>query len=141
MIMNLKTLLIGIAGGIVIFFAGFLIYGILLMDFFAANANSIPGLTKEPMEIWAVGLGNIIWGIILAYTLSLGKIKSGLKGGIHGAYLFFLFGLGYNFVLFGQYNLMPLLSSFVDAFCMAILGGTSGLAIGWLLGKNSESQS
>jgi hypothetical protein len=138
--MNLKTLLIGIAGGIIIFFAGFLIYGILLMDYFAANVNSFTGLIKEPTEIWAIGLGNIFWGILLAYSLNIGRIKTGLKGGLYGSSIFFLFGLGSNFVLFGQYNLMPLFLSFVDAFCMALLGGISGMVIGWLLGKNSDSQ-
>jgi hypothetical protein len=33
-----------------------------------------------------------------------------------------------------------MLLSFVDALCMAALGGLSGVATGWLLGKNTESQ-
>jgi hypothetical protein len=138
--MNLKTLFIGIAGGIIIFFSGFLIYGILLMDYFAANVISFPGLIKEPMEIWAVGLGNIFWGILLAYSLNFSNTKTGLQGALYGTIVFFLFGLGSNFVLFGQYNLMSLFMTIVDALCMALMGGISGLVIGWLLGKNSDSQ-
>lgn len=138
--MNSKTFLIGIAGGIVVFFTGFLIYGILLMDFFGANTGSYPGLIKEPMEIWAVGVGNLIWGILLAYFLNIGKIESGIQGAVQGALLFFLFSLGTNFVFFGQYNLMPLSLSLVDSLCMAILGGVSGALIGWLLGRKSGNK-
>jgi hypothetical protein len=138
--MNSKTFLIGIAGGIVVFLMGFLIYGILLMDYFGANISSYPGLIKEPMEIWAVGVGNIIWGILLAYFLSIGKIESGIQGAVHGASLFFLFALGSNFVMFGQYNLMPLSLTFVDALCMALLGGVSGAVIGWLLGRKTAKE-
>jgi len=134
--MNSKTFLIGIAGGILIFLMGFLIYGILLMDYFGANMGSYPGLLKEPMEIWAIGAGNLIWGILLAFFLNAVKVESGIQGAIQGAILFFLFGLGANFVSFGQYNLMPLSLSFVDALCMALLGGVSGAAIGWLFSRN-----
>ncbi len=35
-----KFLVSGIVGGIVSFFAGYLIYGLLLMDFFAKNGGS-----------------------------------------------------------------------------------------------------
>ena len=134
--MNSKTFLIGIAGGIIVFLAGFLIYGILLMGFFGSSMSSYPGLLKEPMEIWAIGIGNIIWGILLAYFLSTVKVESGIQGAVHGASLFFLFGLGANFVFYGQYNLMPLSLALVDALCMALLGGVSGAAIGWLLNRN-----
>lgn len=137
--MNLKTFLIGIAGGIVVFLAGFLIYGILMMDYFSANISSYPGLIKEPMEIWAIGIGNIIWGILLAYLMNTAKIKSSIQGSIQGALLFFLFSLGSNLVFFGQYNLMPLSLSFVDALCMALMGGLSGALIGWLLGRKSNN--
>jgi len=137
--MNSKTFLIGIAGGITLFLTGFLIYGLLLMDYFSASMSSYPGLIKEPMEIWAIGTGNIIWGILLAYFLNTAKIESGIQGAIHGALLFFLFGLGANFVFFGQYNLMPLSLAFVDALCMAIMGGISGAVIGWLLGRKASN--
>ena len=137
--MNSKTFLIGIAGGIVVFLVGFLIYGILMMDYFSANMGSYPGLIKEPMDIWAIGLGNIIWGILLAYLLKTSKIESGIQGAIQGALLFFLFSLGSNFVFFGQYNLMPLSLSFVDALCMALMGALSGAVIGWLLGRKSSN--
>lgn len=139
--MNLKTLIIGIAGGIIIFLAGFLIYGILMIEYFVSQMNSFPGLSKDPMEVWAIALGNITWGVLLAYVLNLGGIKSAVSGGINGAILFFLFSLGMNIVSYGQFNLYSLPLSFVDGLCMAVLGCMGGALIGWLLGKTSASSS
>ncbi|SDL67847.1 hypothetical protein SAMN05421813_101180 [Daejeonella rubra] len=135
--MNTKTLIIGIAGGIVVFLTGFLIYGVLMMEYFVSNMSSFPGFTKDPMEIWAIAAGNIIWGILLAYVFNLGGLSSGGRGALHGAILFFLFSLGMNIVSYGQYNLYSLPLSLVDALCMAILGCTGGAFTGWLLCRTS----
>jgi hypothetical protein len=139
--MNTKTLIIGIAGGIVVFLTGFLIYGILMMEYFVNNTKSFPGFNKDPMEIWAIATGNIIWGILLAYVFNLGRIKSGSIGALHGAILFFLFSLGTNIVMYGQNNLYSLPLSIVDALCMAILGCIGGAMTAWLLGKISTETS
>jgi len=139
--MNTKTLFIGIAGGIVVFLTGFLIYGILMMEYFANNMNSYPGFTKDPMEIWAIALGNIIWGVLLAFVFNLGGLKTAGSGALHGAILFFLFSLGTNIVSYGQSNLYSLPLSFVDALCMAILGCLGGALTGWLMGKTTTKSS
>lgn len=139
--MNTKTLIIGIAGGIVVFLTGFLIYGILMMEYFANNMNSYPGFTKDPIEIWAIALGNIIWGVLLAYVFNLGGLKTAGSGALNGAMLFFLFSLGTNIVSYGQNNLYSLPLSFVDALCMAILGCLGGALTGWLMGKNTAKSS
>lgn len=136
--MNIKTLLIGLAGGIVVFLTGFLIYGILLMEYFTNNIPNYPGLIKDPMEIWAIGAGNILWGITMSYIIEIADIKSGIKGAITGATIFFLFSLGMNIVSFSQYNLYNLPVSFIDALCMAALGASSGALIGWLHERTSS---
>lgn len=136
--MNIKTLLIGLAGGIVVFLTGFLIYGILLMDYFSTNIPSYPGLMKNPMEIWAIAVGNIIWGITMSYIIGITGIKSGVKGAISGGLIFFLFSLGMNIVSFSQYNLYSLPVSLIDALCMAVLGASSGALIGWLYERTSS---
>jgi hypothetical protein len=135
--MNVRTLFIGITGGIVVFLTGFLIYGILMMEYFVNNTNSFPGFTKDPMEIWAIALGNIIWGVLLAYIFNLGGLKTAASGALHGAILFFLFSLGTNLVSYGQNNLNSLPLSFVDALCMVVLGCLGGALTGWLMGKTT----
>lgn len=135
--MNMKTLLIGLAGGIVAFLTGFFVYGILMMEYFSTNTPKIPGLTKDPMEIWATGLGNIVWGILLSYIIAIAGIKSGAKGALNGAFIFFLFSLGTNIVFYSQYNIYTVQTGIVDALCMAVLGATSGALTGWLYLRTS----
>lgn len=130
--MNIKTLLIGLAGGIVAFLTGFFVYGVLMMEYFTNNTPDIRGLIKDPMEIWTTGIGNIVWGILLSYIIHIAGIRSGAKGALNGALIFFLFSLGTNIVFYSQYNIYSLQTALVDALCMTVLGATSGALIGWL---------
>ena len=76
-----KVLLSGIAGGIVYFLLGWLIYGILLMDYMSANSS--PGVMKseDQMVWWALITSNLIYGILISYLLNaVGNITSSSKG-------------------------------------------------------------
>ena len=139
--MNTKTFVSGLAGGVVLFLAGYVVYGLLLMDYFTSNMTSYPGLMKEPMELWAIGLGNIILGILLAYILNLGGIRSASRGASIGAFTFFLIALGINMIMYAQLNMYNLQLYVVDAVCMAILGALAGAVTGWLLGRSPVTNS
>ena len=62
--MNTKTLISGHAGGVVIFPVGYVVYGIIFMNYFMSNMVTYPKLMKEPMELWAMAFGNIVLGIL-----------------------------------------------------------------------------
>lgn len=136
--MNTKTLISGIVGGIVIFLAGYLIYGMIMMNYFMSNMVSYTGLMKEPMEIWSMAVGNIVLGILLAYILHMGGIVTASRGAGIGAIVFFMIGLSINLIMYAQMNLSPLQVSFVDSVCMAIMGALAGSVIGWMLGRGEK---
>jgi hypothetical protein len=136
--MNTKTLISGLAGGIVLFFAGYLIYGVLMANYFKADMPSYPGLLKEPMEIWPIALGNIFWGIVLAWILNFGGVVSAGRGASTAALIFFLISLGYSFVSYGQMNLYSIQGIFAEAVCMAVMTAIGGAVIGWILGRPSK---
>lgn len=135
--MNTKTLISGLAGGVVIFLAGYVVYGIIMMNYFMSNMVTYPGLMKEPMELWAMAIGNIVLGILLALILNLGGIVSATRGATIGALVFFLIGLGVNLMMYAQMNLTPLQVGFVDSVCMALLGALAGAVIGWMMGRST----
>ncbi len=63
-------------GGITYFILGFLLYGLLLMDFFAAEVM-VEGVFKpEPAEYWPLVLGNISFAAFLTYVF----LKTGTGG-------------------------------------------------------------
>lgn len=136
--MHSRTLINGIIAGIVIFFAGFLIYGIVMESYFRSNMPSYPGLLKDPMEIWAIAAGNLVWGLLLAWGLSWAGAKSASKGALFSAVTFFLYSLGSSLVAYGQMNLYTLQSVFVEALCMAVMAAPAGAVIGWMLGRNPD---
>ncbi len=81
-----------VLGGIAFFLLGWLIYGILLMDFMAANMNSCMNMPEGKMVWWAMILSNLISALLLTLVLKWSgarKILDGLKTGA-------LFGLLYG---------------------------------------------
>lgn len=133
--MNTKTLITGIVAGIVLFFMGYLIYGLVMVNYFMSNMPSYPGLYKEAPELWAIGVGNLVWGILLAWSLNAAGVASAAKGASYGALAFFLYSLGSALVAYGQMNLYSLQSVFVEALCMAVMVAPAGAVAGWMLGR------
>jgi len=82
-------------------------------------------------------VGNILWGILLAYIFNMAGILTASAGAVKGSIIFFLFALGLNFVFYAQMNLYNLSACIVDSIAMAILAGLSGAVIAWLLGRNT----
>lgn len=133
--MNTKTLISGVVAGIVTFFVGYLIYGIIMADYFMSSMPSYPGLVKDPPEIWSIGVGNLIWGILLAWSLKAAGAVSASKGATYAAIAFFLYALGSGFIVFGQMNMYTIQGIFVEGLCSAIMMGIGGAVAGWMLGR------
>ncbi len=133
--MNTKTLISGIVAGIVTFFVGYLIYGVIMADYFMSTMPSFPGLIKDPMEIWSIGVGNLIWGILLAWMLNAAGVVSASKGATYAAIAFFLYTLGSGFIVFGQMNMYTIQGIFVEGLCSAVMMATGGAVAGWMLGR------
>ncbi|MES3019517.1 MAG: hypothetical protein V4721_17145 [Bacteroidota bacterium] len=133
--MNTKTLISGIVAGIVAFFVGYLIYGVLMADYFMSAMPSYPGLMKDPGDIWAIGVGNLIWGILIAWLLNSAGVVSAARGASYAAIAFFLYTLGSGFIMFGQMNMYSIQGLFVEALCTAIMVAVAGAVAGWMLGR------
>lgn len=137
--MNTKTLIAGIVAGIVAFFAGFLIYGLAMADYFVTAMPSYPGLLKDPGDIWAIGVGSLIWGILLASLLNTAGVMTAARGASYAAIAFFLYCLGSGFIAYGQMNMYSIQDTFVDAVCCALMMAPAGAVAGWMLGRPVKS--
>ncbi|HMO40099.1 MAG TPA: hypothetical protein PKC76_19180 [Saprospiraceae bacterium] len=136
-----KLLLSGVAGGVAFFLLGFLVYGVLLMKFFEANAGTATGVMKEPMDWWALILGNLAWGFLLAVIFvrwaNISTFATGLRA---GAIIGLLTGLSFDLMIYGTSNLSNLTGTIVDVLIFtalsAVAGGVVGLVIG--MGKSNS---
>ncbi len=134
--MDAKKFAIGtLAGGIAFFLLGWLLYGMLFMKFFEANAGSATGVAKEAMDWWALILGNLAMGALLTFIFLRWANISTFMGGLKaGAVIGLLMALGFDLSMYGTSNIMNLSATFMDVVVFtlmaAIAGGLTGLMLG-----------
>lgn len=129
--MNTKKVLIsGIVGGVVYFFLGWLIYGILLMDFMTSNSNAGVMKSEDQMVWWALIISNLIFGILMAYVLiGVGNITSTGKGVTTAAITSFLIASGYDLGMYATSNVSTLKGLTVDILAMTIMSAIVGAVV------------
>ncbi len=137
--MNMQKMLVsGIAGGIISFLGGYLVYGIALMDFFADNAGpggKVAMLAEADMIWWSLVVGCIVTGLVYSYVFNRwANINSFGAGLSAGAVLGLLMIAAFDFGLYATTSLYTLKSIIVDILAgtvlAALVGGTVGLVNG-----------
>jgi hypothetical protein len=133
-----KILLGGIAGGVAFFLLGWLIYGVLLMDYTTANYNQCAARPMEEMVWWAMMLSNLAFGFMLSVIFSW----SNTTGMMAGAKVAGIIGLLVSFSMdLSVYSMSTMFASlttvFVDIIAYTVMtvivGAVVALAMG--LGK------
>jgi hypothetical protein len=138
-----KILFGGIGGGVTLFLLGWLFYGMLLAGFMADNAGSATGVSREmdQMQMWALMLGNLSYGFLLAIIFgrwaNIQTAASGMKAGL---ILGLLIGAGIDFILYGVSNLMNLTAVFVDIITFAVMTAISGAVVALILGAGQKAK-
>lgn len=137
---NSKMLVSGIAGGIAAFFAGWLIYGILLTDFMAQNTTSSVMRAETEMVWWAMIAGNLLYGLLFSYVFSrsgnVNSLSSGLMGGV---VLGALIGASIDLTIYAQLNMFTLNAVWADIGASAVLGGVTGAVVGLVNGMGKKA--
>jgi len=125
-----------LVAGIVMFFLGWLIYGVLLAGFLSANCDNSNARPMEEMVWWALILANFASGLLLALTLGWsGSITMGAGFKI-GALLGLLIALAFDLSMYAMTTMYSNLAVIVvDSLGYAILYGLSGLLIAPIMNK------
>ena len=134
--MNMKILRGTIFGGIAYFLLGWLVYGILLMDFYSGNTNQCLNNPAGEMTWWAIIVSNFIAALLLTLILNWSGAKGIVDGLKTGAIYGFLFataiGLSYWSMTTMYNNFVILL---VDIVVTTIVLGILGMIIVLVWGK------
>ncbi|MBK8879480.1 MAG: hypothetical protein IPN74_13305 [Haliscomenobacter sp.] len=137
-----KILLAGLAGGVVYFLLGWLIYGMVLASFM--NGQSTPeGMAvmrpDEGMIFWAMIVGNIAGGMLLAVIFGRwANISTWQTGAMAGAVIAGLMAMSYDFLLYGTTNMMTLTGILVDIVVYAVMGAIAGAVVALVLGSGKK---
>ncbi|MFN6964232.1 MAG: hypothetical protein ACK4S4_10765 [Pyrinomonadaceae bacterium] len=134
--MNTRVVAATVAGGIVLFFLGWLAYGILLADFMKAHTVQYAGLNKEPMpDMVPLVLSNLaisaLMAIVFDHWASIRTFKGGLIG---GGLIMLLVALYVDLAFLAFMNLLDLTVVLVDVVVATLLGAITGGVIGQVLG-------
>jgi len=124
-----------LAGGVVVFCAGFVLYSVVLADFFAANQGSAVGAMKEMPDFVHLALGQLVLGLYLAVVIDKWARVGGAAAGFKiGAISGLLIGLGYDLTMFGVSNMASITATLVDPLAFMVQMALGGAAIGAVLG-------
>lgn len=135
--MNTKQWIVGtVAGGVVVYGLGYLIFELLLGNFYAANGGSATGVNRDPEIIWAGAVGALAYAALILYALrahaaSLNVVSAMKAGAIVG----FLLWLCVDFTLYSVTNMSNLTATIVDPLVEVVHGGITGAVLGVLLPK------
>lgn len=135
--MNLQKILVsGILVGVVSFFLGWLIWGILLADFTKIAGMAPVSRAETDMVMWAMIASNLLWGIFLAYVfVQWANITTFQTGAIAGATLGFIIVLAIDmgfYAMTTMYTIEDIVKDvLINTVYMALLGGI----LGWWLGR------
>jgi hypothetical protein len=137
--MNSKNyFLAGILGGIVYFLLGWLVYGMLLMDYMEENAGLALGVNRVDMLLWSIGLGSLLYGFFLSYIFScVGQVKTAAAGAKSGAWVGFFVAGAIDFTKYGTTNITTLNAVAVDILAATVMASITGAVVAWVLGAGS----
>lgn len=135
-----KILIAGIAGGVIFFLLGWLVYGIILMDFMSANSGLPPALQKQMPDMLPLAFANLAWGFL--YALVLGKWSGYLsiaQGATRGALLALLVALFLDLSMYATTTMFTTSSLLADIIAMTVIGAVGGAAITWILSMRTNN--
>ena len=142
--MDTKKFTIGtLVGGIVFFFLGYLVYGLLLSSFFKQHSIAVAGSMKTMEELiwWALILGNLASGALLTYIfLKLGNVVSFSSGARLGLTIGFFLSLSMDLIRYATENGSDMTGTLTDVIVESVMGAIAGGAIAAVLGRGKRPE-
>jgi uncharacterized membrane protein len=134
--MDIKKIVTGgITGGIIFFLLGWLIYGILLMDFMKANPGAVSGFDRAAPDMMYLVAGNLFSGFLMAYIFTKANVNTLINGLITGAVIGLLMAASYDCMSYALTNLMSKKMILADLLAAGAISALTGAVVGLIMGK------
>ncbi len=135
-----SNLLATLVGGVVMFFLGYLIWGIATADFF--EEHSVVNVMKEVPNLGLIALGNIVGAFVLSSLYSKwarGHHSMG-EGFQFGAWIGVFVGVGMGLIWYATANWMDLTGHIAEAIIDIIYYGIIGAVIALVYQKTADKK-
>jgi hypothetical protein len=137
--MDFKKLFIGgITGGILYFLLGWLIYGMLLMDFMASHTGAAGKVDREEMDYLFLAIGNLAMGFMLAYVFVKGNVNSMAGGFITGGVLGLLISVGVDCTMYGTTTILSKTAMAADVAASTVMSAVVGAIVAMVMGMGKK---
>ncbi|MCX6239763.1 MAG: hypothetical protein NTY07_19830 [Bacteroidia bacterium] len=134
-----KILLGGIAGAVTFFILGWLIYGVLLIDYMTTNYNQCAARPMEDMIWWAMILSNLAFGFLLSIVFSWSNTKGMMAGAKVAGVIGLLLSLSFDFSIYSMSNVFfNLITVFVDIIAYTIMSVIGGIVVALVMGAGKK---
>ena len=141
--MTKKLILATLAGSVVQYLLGWLIYGLLLGNFMNSHTTHYEGLMKD-MNTGSFMILIFISGLVMSFILSFifqrwAKFENLLAGLTGGMILGFFIALSYDLSSLAMENLISVSAMIADVIANTVVVGIVGAVIAWVLGFKSKA--
>jgi len=130
-----RFLLAGIVAGVVYFLLGWVVYGMLLTSYM--TDNTLAGTMRDEKEMvwWALILGNLTSGFLLAYILGKAGASTPGSGAVIGLVVGLLMALAFDLTMYGTSKIITNAQFIgVDVIVSAVMSAITGAVVGWAYG-------
>ena len=142
-IMNTNKFLVGgIIGGVANFLLGWVVWGMLLMNFMKEHTSELGKSVMRPDDqmIWgALIAGNLLFGFLLSYILNKAGVMSAGAGAFTGAVIGLLFSATINCFNYAFMDMSDMTAMGVDLVASTAVTAIVGGIIGWYLGMGKKA--
>ena len=135
--MNTKNFFLGgIVGGVVYFLLGWLFYGTLLTTFFHEHPGTATNVEKpmDQMVWWALILGNLLTGFLLAYIFSKSGVSTLASGLVTGAVVGLLMCTSIDLIMYATTNISSKKAMAADVATFTVMSAIAGAVVGAVMG-------
>lgn len=137
--MNTKVLIATLAAAVAAFLFGWLVFGILLADFYASNSPVYEGLMKDPPNLLFIFFSNVINAFLIAYIFNRwAGIKTAIDGAQAGFIIVALTAFGYDLMMYATMNMLTPVVMVVDVVGSGAFGAVIGAVAGFVLGSGKK---
>lgn len=126
-----QTLLAALAGTVVMYLLGFVIWGIATADFFEAHSLVDAMKSDEEMDMVMILLGNVVMSFVMSslYGKWARGYHSAGQGFQFGAWIGLFVGVGMGLLWYGTSNMMDAAGHMVEAALDIVFYGVVGAVI------------